>query len=76
MEKEKVLNFLIGRDMGWVIECDKGVVFKKLGMKFDFSLMIINEYKRNKMVVVVIDFGIVYFGQKCFFINFLIVKNM
>lgn len=61
-EKEKAPNPPTGRDMGRVTDRDKGAVSKKPGTKFDPSLMIINEHKRNKMVVAAIDFGTAYSG--------------
>lgn len=61
-EKEKVPNPPTGRDTGRVTDRDKGAVSKKPGTKFDPSLMIINEHKRNKMVVAAIDFGTAYSG--------------
>lgn len=61
-EREKAPNPPTGRDTGRVTDRDKGAVSKKPGTKFDPSLMIINEYKRNKMVVAAIDFGTAYSG--------------
>lgn len=54
------------RDTGRATDRDKGAVSKKPGTKFDPSLMIINEHKRNKMVVAAIDFGTAYSGRNIF----------
>lgn len=64
--KNKAPDPPTARDTGRATDRDKGAVSKKPGTKFDPSLMIINEHKRNKMVVAAIDFGTAYSGKNFF----------
>ena len=62
-EAEKAHNPPTARETGRTTEREKGAVSKKPGQKLDPSLMVINEHKRNKMVVAAIDFGTAYSGR-------------